>query len=220
MATLLKKRHSNDWRLCGDTIFYKSSELLSTCGRSFETQLNERAVKEAPNVAKLLRQQQSAAAASTATTTTKKPTKLSKKRGGKGGKRGGGDDDDSEHEQSPSQADLVEFMSIRQLIDSLKKNEQLRQDYLFDTCPEELLSELAEELRQTLNIKYRQQLETIFLASNSVEQQQQQHGGDGKKSRAEFEETFRRLYQNIWLFEQDAAALFNGKFSSFIFSRL
>lgn len=204
MAVLLKKRHQSDWTLCGDTVFFKSTELVSACGRSFEALLNEKAVKEAPTVMKLLRQQQQPQPQA-----AKKPAKSGKKRG-KGGKRGG-DDDDSDNEQASGPSDVVEFMSIQQLIETMKANENLQHEYSLDNAPDELLQEIAEKLRPALNAKYRQQLESIFLASSAAEQQQ--GGVEGKKSHAEFEETFRRLYQNICLFDADAGSLFNGEYA-------
>lgn len=199
MAALLKKRHQSEWTLCGDTVFYKSAELVSACGRSFESILNEKAVKEAPTVMKALRQQQQPQQVA------KKPAKPTKKRGK--GKRG--DDDDSDTEQGSSQPDMVEFMSVPQLVKALKSNETLQHEYSLDTCPDELLLEIADKLRQPLNAKYRQQLESIYVASNAGDQQQ--GAGEGKKSHAEFEETFRRMYQNICLYDADAGSLFNGK---------
>lgn len=64
-------------------------------------------------------------------------------------------------------------------------------------CPEEILSELAEDLVRPLNKSYQEVLRSVFMSSSSSPS-----GANKKKSMKELQEEVANLYNNIRLFEK------------------
>ena len=88
-------------------------------------------------------------------------------------------------------------MSEEHLIEKLSKSEA------YFKCPREILAEIAEKIRPTLNTEYMKKLESVILSSQADVASQL------KKSHGEFQEQIRGLYQNICIFES-GTEIFDG----------
>lgn len=66
-------------------------------------------------------------------------------------------------------------------------------------CPEEILSELADDLVRPLSKAYQEVLRSVFMSSSSSPS-----GANKKKSMRELQEEITNLYNNIRLFEKGA----------------
>lgn len=180
-------KSSVDWQLCSDAYIF-TNVLLANCTNALEPVLNEKARAEAPNVAKVLKEMQNKKEEVAAP-----PKKTAKKGGGKKGKKGKDDDDWSESAAGAAPQTAFEFMSETEMVAALREQPRLTD------LPDELLVEVADNIRPQLNGKYRERLESVFLSSQQDSSQLQ------KRSHGDFQEQLRTLFNNICLFDAGAS---------------
>uniref|UniRef100_A0A669C438 E3 UFM1-protein ligase 1 n=1 Tax=Oreochromis niloticus TaxID=8128 RepID=A0A669C438_ORENI len=99
-------------------------------------------------------------------------------------KKKGRKDEDSDEETGPSQQSMSEAIVA------------VLEERVSD-CPEEILSELAEQLVRPLTKAYQEVLRTVFMSSTSSPS-----GANKKKSMKDLQEEITNLYNNIRLFEK------------------
>lgn len=109
-------------------------------------------------------------------------------------KKKGRKDEDSDEETGPSQQNRsrqteTPFMAQEAIVAVLEER--------VSDCPEEILSELAEQLVRPLTKAYQEVLRTVFMSSTSSPS-----GANKKKSMKDLQEEITNLYNNIRLFEK------------------
>uniref|UniRef100_A0A669B5A4 E3 UFM1-protein ligase 1 n=1 Tax=Oreochromis niloticus TaxID=8128 RepID=A0A669B5A4_ORENI len=107
-------------------------------------------------------------------------------------KKKGRKDEDSDEETGPSQQSMsteTPFMAQEAIVAVLEER--------VSDCPEEILSELAEQLVRPLTKAYQEVLRTVFMSSTSSPS-----GANKKKSMKDLQEEITNLYNNIRLFEK------------------
>uniref|UniRef100_A0A669CCN1 E3 UFM1-protein ligase 1 n=1 Tax=Oreochromis niloticus TaxID=8128 RepID=A0A669CCN1_ORENI len=107
-------------------------------------------------------------------------------------KKKGRKDEDSDEETGPSQQSIqteTPFMAQEAIVAVLEER--------VSDCPEEILSELAEQLVRPLTKAYQEVLRTVFMSSTSSPS-----GANKKKSMKDLQEEITNLYNNIRLFEK------------------
>lgn len=109
-------------------------------------------------------------------------------------KKKGRKDEDSDEETGPSQQNRsrqteTPFMAQEAIAAVLEER--------VSDCPEEILSELAEQLVRPLTKAYQEVLRTVFMSSTSSPS-----GANKKKSMKDLQEEITNLYNNIRLFEK------------------
>ncbi|KAM9355789.1 E3 UFM1-protein ligase 1 [Pholidichthys leucotaenia] len=107
----------------------------------------------------------------------------------KGRKEEDSDEETGSSQQNRSKQTETTFMALEEIIAVLEER--------VCDCPEEILSELAENLVRPLNKTYQEVLRTVFMSSSSS-----QSGGSKKKSMKDLQEEITNLYNNIRLFEK------------------
>ncbi|XP_068609640.1 E3 UFM1-protein ligase 1 [Brachionichthys hirsutus] len=117
-------------------------------------------------------------------------------------KKKGRKEEDSDEEAGPSQQTHSKqtaglFMSREQVVAALQER--------VSDCPDEVLSELAEQLVRPLSKAYQEVLRTVFMSSASSPS-----GPNKKKSMRDVQEEVSNLYHNIRLFEK-GGRLFSGE---------
>ncbi|KAK5600581.1 E3 UFM1-protein ligase 1 [Crenichthys baileyi] len=111
-------------------------------------------------------------------------------------KKKGRRDEDSDEEAGPSQQNRSKqseapFMAQEDIAAVIEER--------VSDCPEEILSELAEQLVRPLTKAYQEVLRTVFMSSGSSSS-----GANKKKSMKDLQEEITNLYNNIRLFEKGA----------------
>ncbi|XP_035000252.1 E3 UFM1-protein ligase 1 [Hippoglossus stenolepis] len=109
-------------------------------------------------------------------------------------KKKGRRDEDSDEENGPSQQNRsrqteAPFMAPEEIVAVLEQR--------VSDCPEEILSELAENLVRPLMKAYQEVLRAVFMSSTSSPS-----GANKKKSMKDLQEEITNLYNNIRLFEK------------------
>ncbi|XP_028295701.1 E3 UFM1-protein ligase 1 [Gouania willdenowi] len=108
-------------------------------------------------------------------------------------KKKGRRDEDSDEDTTSSQQNRKEtefpFMTVDEIVAVLEER--------LNECPEQILTELAEDLVRPLNKTYQEVLRTVFMSSTSSPS-----GGKKKTSLKDLQEEITNLYNNIRLFEK------------------
>lgn len=204
-------------RLLGDTVVV-SEKFISGCLVLFEEAMQRKAEKEVKNNPVFLITEEDLKQASVLADNTapsrreKKEAERKKKasegsgsvKGGGGGnareirirktKKKGRRDDDSDDEAAPPQQNRsrqseVPFMAVEEIVGVLEQR--------VSDCPEEVLSELAEQLVRPLTKSYQEVVRAVFLSSSSSPS-----GANKKRSIKDLQEEISNLYNNIRFFEK------------------
>ncbi|XP_053396897.1 E3 UFM1-protein ligase 1-like isoform X3 [Mercenaria mercenaria] len=124
-------------------------------------------------------------------------TKAVKKKGYKG--RDHDNDSDEEMAAKPkSRSTEIEFMTLEEIADVLKKDVSLRD------CPDELISEIAQQLIRPLTKEYQDVAKSIYLQTSGASSHER------KKTHGELNEKLVGLWTNVRLFEK-GLKLFNDE---------
>ncbi|XP_036405513.1 E3 UFM1-protein ligase 1 [Megalops cyprinoides] len=202
--------------LCGTVVV--SEKFISNCISLFDEAMQQRALKEVKNnpVFLITEEDLKQASAMTENTAPSKKEKREEQRrkkategsgsvkGGGGGnareirirktKKKGRKEEDSDEEmgvtpQNRNKQTEVPFMSLEELVSVLEK-------HVVD-CPEEMVSELAEQLIRPLTKMYQDVVRTVFMSTTSSNS-----GSNRKQSVKDLQEEINNLYHNIKLFEK------------------
>uniref|UniRef100_A0A3Q2NZN6 E3 UFM1-protein ligase 1 n=1 Tax=Fundulus heteroclitus TaxID=8078 RepID=A0A3Q2NZN6_FUNHE len=199
-------------RLLGGTVVV-SEKFISDCQSLFEDAMLQKAQKEVKNNPVFLITEEDLKQASVLTESSA-PSKREKreaerrkkategsgsvKAGGGGNareirirktKKKGRRDEDSDEETGPSKQTEAPFMAQEEIAAVIEER--------VSDCPEEILSELAEQLVRPLTKAYQEVLRSVFMSSSSSPS-----GASKKKSMKDLQEEITNLYNNIRLFEK------------------
>ncbi|XP_022089822.1 E3 UFM1-protein ligase 1-like isoform X2 [Acanthaster planci] len=194
-----------------------SEKFLSECRGLFDELMSEKAEKDAKSAPQLLLQVDKKAVAAVTRGTEGKKDKKEERRnkaatgGGSSGNKGGGqgisreiktkkvkkgrgrDIDEKEEEDISAsrgyQSDELPFMSIEEIEEVLSKS--------FTDCPEELHSELAEDLYRPLHRAYQDVAKSVFLSAAGSSDSSKR-----RKNRGEVQDKINGLVNNVRLFEK------------------
>ncbi|XP_061176553.1 E3 UFM1-protein ligase 1-like [Saccostrea echinata] len=117
--------------------------------------------------------------------------KATKKKYHKGRGDQGGDSDEEEVSR-PRQTE-VQFMSVEEITEELRKQPELRD------CPEDFITEIATQIHRPLNREYHQKAVNV-LHSTAI----QSSGSGKKKTHSDLQEKITGLWTNVLLFEKGA----------------
>lgn len=117
--------------------------------------------------------------------------KATKKKYMKGKGDQGGDSD--EEEMSKSRGAEVQFMSVEEMAEELKKQPELRD------CPEDFITEIATQIHRPLSREYQEKAVEVLRSTAT------QGSGSGKrKTHSDLQERLSGLWTNVLLFEKGA----------------
>ncbi|XP_062605346.1 E3 UFM1-protein ligase 1-like isoform X2 [Saccostrea cucullata] len=120
--------------------------------------------------------------------------KATKKKYHKGRGDQGGDSDEEEVSR-PRQAE-IQFMSVEEIAEKLKKQPELRD------CPEDFITEIATQIHRPLNREYHQKAVDVLHSTAT-----QSSGSGKKKTHSDLQEKITGLWTNVLLFEKGAKCI-------------